>query len=107
MLPAIRTSTGALSSSAAVSALGVMSARWLLATSAKSSVAISDHSRFSELGDELARRLDLDASLAPARLRRLQHFEARRDIDAVIGGSLLVDRLLLGLHDVGQRGVAR
>src|SRR5260370_15290783 len=107
LLPAISTSTGLPNSSAAVSALGVMSARWPLETSAKGGVATSDPSCFFKLGDKLGRRLDLDAGFAPARLGRLQDLEARRDVDAVVGGGLFVDRLLLGLHDVGQRGVAR
>jgi hypothetical protein len=33
--------------------------------------------------------------------------QARRDIDAVIGGRLGIERLRLRLHDVGQRGIAR
>ena len=60
-----------------------------------------------ELGDELGRVGDLDAGLAARRLDGLQHLEARRDVDAEVGGLLDVERLLLRLHDVGQRGIAR
>ena len=34
------------------------------------------------------------------------HF-ARRDVDAIVGGRFLVDRLFLRLHDIGQRDIAR
>ena len=37
----------------------------------------------------------------------LSDLQARGDVDAVVGGRLLVQRLLLRLHDVGQRGIAR
>ncbi|EGE60966.1 hypothetical protein RHECNPAF_13300158 [Rhizobium etli CNPAF512] len=60
-----------------------------------------------ELLDELGNRLDLDASLAAGRLLGLQHLEARLGGDAEVSRALLVERLLLCLHDVRQRGVAR
>src|SRR4029079_12372633 len=60
-----------------------------------------------EFGYQLTDVLDLDAALAAGRFRGLEHFEMRREIDAVIGRALVVDRLLLRLHDVGQRSVAR
>src|SRR3546814_14606440 len=50
---------------------------------------------------------DLDAGTAPGRLDDIGDGEPRCDIDAVIGGGLGRHRLRLGLHDVGQRGVAR
>ena len=50
---------------------------------------------------------DLDAGLAGRRLGGLHHFEPRLDVDAVSVRRLLVDRLLLRLHDVRQRRVAR
>ncbi|HEY6406998.1 MAG TPA: tetratricopeptide repeat protein, partial [Ktedonobacteraceae bacterium] len=59
------------------------------------------------IGNQFGDVLDLDASLAAGRFRGLEHFETRRQIDAVVGRALVVDRLLLRLHDVGQRGVAR
>ena len=37
----------------------------------------------------------------------LQHLQPRRDVDAEFVGLLDVERLLLRLHDVGQRGIAR
>ncbi len=49
-------------------------------------------------------------ALTGAALGRLGHFQrgqAGRDIDAEVGRLDGVERLLLGLHDVGQRGVAR
>ena len=49
----------------------------------------------------------LIAGLALGRLGDLQRFQPRRDVDAVIAGRLGRQRLRLGLHDVGQRGVAR
>ena len=60
-----------------------------------------------ELGDQLGRVGDLDAGLAARRLDGLEHLEARRDVDAVVGRLLHLERLLLRLHDVGQRGIAR
>ena len=60
-----------------------------------------------QLGDQLGGVGDLDAGLAARRLHGLQHLEARRDVDAEVGGLLHVERLLLRLHDVGQRGIAR
>ena len=35
------------------------------------------------------------------------HLQPRLDVGAVVGRALFVERLLLGLHDVGQRGIAR
>ena len=62
---------------------------------------------FLSLSTSSADGPDLDAGLAAGRLDGLQHFEPRRDVDAVVAGRLLVDRLLLRLHDVRQRRVAR
>ena len=60
-----------------------------------------------ELLDQLADRLHLHAGLAAGRLGGLYDFKPRRDIDAVVGRRLVGDRLLLRLHDVRQRGIAR
>jgi hypothetical protein len=49
----------------------------------------------------------LDAGAALGRLGDLERLQARRDVDAQVGRLDGVERLLLGLHDVGQRGVAR
>ena len=46
-------------------------------------------------------------ALRPGGLRRLDDFQTRRDVDAEIGRLLDVERLLLGLHDVRKRRVAR
>ena len=51
--------------------------------------------------------LHLDAGLATRRLAGLEHLQPRRDVDAKALRRLLVDRLLLCLHDVGQAGIAR
>src|SRR5258705_10584218 len=68
----------------------------------------SENPRFGlELRNKFGDVLYLDASLAAGRFSGLEHFEMRREIDAVIGRALVVDRLLLRLHDVGQRRVAR
>src|SRR5690606_6754639 len=114
-LPATSTSTSPPIFEAAVSALAVWSERVALSCSATRRMAMSVIALFGGLKNavrlearhQLGDVLDLDARLAADRLLGLQHLEPRRDVDAVIGGGLLVERLLLGLHDVGQRGVAR
>ncbi|SJM32112.1 hypothetical protein BQ8482_240050 [Mesorhizobium delmotii] len=60
-----------------------------------------------QLVDQFGDALDLDARLAAARLLGLDHLQPRLDVGAVVGRALLVERLLLGFHDVGQRGIAR
>jgi len=55
-----------------------------------------------QLVDELGHALDLDAGLALSRLGSLDDFEPRLDIDAVVGGRLLVDRLLLAFMMLGS-----
>jgi hypothetical protein len=70
-------------------------------------VVIRDPHLVLELVDELTDRLHLDAGFAARRLGGLEHLEPRRDVDAVGLGRLLVDRLLLRLHDVGQARIAR
>ena len=68
----------------------------------------SEHSRLVlQPVDEFRRGGHLDPRLAARRLSRLQHFQARREVQPVIGGRLLGDRLLFRPHDIGQRGVAR
>ena len=62
---------------------------------------------FFSLSTSSATDLDLDAGLAHRRFGGLDNFEPRLDVDAVIGGALVVDRLFLRLHDVRQRRVAR
>src|SRR6185503_8612474 len=121
-LPATSTWTSAPSALAAVSALWVASLRVLLSCSARRSVVIStarcvfrprqstssnQSHLILELVDELADGLHLDAGLAARGLSGLEHFEPRRGIDAVGIRRLLIDRLLLGLHDVREAGIAR
>src|SRR5579859_5199423 len=52
-------------------------------------------------------RLHLDAGLAFGWLRDLEHLQLWRNVDAKVGWRLLVDRFLLGLHDVRQGRIAR
>src|SRR6185437_7292243 len=91
---------------AALTTFAVESFRFALSCSAITSAAISDHSRFVlELVEQLGDGFHLDAGLALFGLGDFQDLETRRDIDAVICRRLLVDRLLLRLHDVRQRRV--
>src|SRR5271163_2656469 len=104
----MRISTGVPIAAAAVSAFAVASFKLLLSCSATRRTAISQDSCFVfELADKFGNRADLGPGLAHRRLRGLEDFEARRDVDAVIGWCLVRDRLLLRLHDVRQRGIAR
>ena len=57
--------------------------------------------------DQLVDAADLDPGLALGRLGHLQRLQPPRDVDAVIARRLGRERLRLGLHDVGQRGIAR
>ena len=59
------------------------------------------------LATSSATDLTLTPALRPPGSVVFKHLEPRRDVDPVVGRRLLVDRLLLRLHDVGQRGVAR
>src|SRR6478672_6526077 len=106
--PAIRISTSPPNFAAASSTLAVAGARVLLSCSARSRTAILENSRLVlQLLDEGGDAVDLDARLAPLWLGDAEHLEPRRDVDAERLWRRLVDRLLLGLHDVGQRSVAR
>src|SRR3569833_3151473 len=106
--PATSTCTSPPSCAAAGSALLVASFRTSLSCSAISNVVISEHPGFGlEFGDELGDVLDLDAGLTTRRLGGLEDFEPRREIDTGVGRGLLRDRLLLRLHDIRQRSVAR
>lgn len=59
-----------------------------------------------ELVKKFIDALDLTSTGTLGRLLDLQGLDARRDIDAEILGGDLDQRLLLGLHDVGQRSIA-
>src|SRR5262249_22025734 len=73
-----------------------------------SATRASDYPHFVlEPLDQLAHRLHLDARLAPCRLGGLEHVEPWRDVDGVSVRRLLVDRLLLGFHDVGEARITR
>src|SRR5690606_30582744 len=111
-LPATRTSTSEPICEAAVSAFAVWSERVALSCSATRRMAMvklpfpkSDDASGLERSDELGDVLNLDARLAAARLLGLQNFQARGNVDAEIGRGLFVQRLLLRLHDVRQRGI--
>ncbi|KAJ8578912.1 hypothetical protein ON010_g287 [Phytophthora cinnamomi] len=60
-----------------------------------------------ELVHELVDAGHLDAGLAGGGVLDLQHLDTRRQVHAQAVGRERLDLLLLGLHDVGQRGVAR
>jgi len=107
LCPAARMCTSVPSALAAVNALAVASFSAALSCSARRSVGIRPP-RFFELLDQLGDALDLDAGFAHRRLRGLDHFKARFDIDAVVRGGLLRRfGFFLCLHDVRQRSVAR
>ena len=105
--PATSTCTSPPSALAALMALATAGARALLSCSASRRTVMTERPGLLQLGDELGGVGHLDAGLAARRLHRLEHLEARRDVDAVVGRLLHLERLLLGLHDVGQRGIAR
>src|SRR5690349_17928576 len=106
--PATRTWTSEPIWPAAVTAFATLLRTVLPSCAATTRTAMSDHSRFvAQLVDQLGNGLHLDAGLALGRLLDLQHLEARRHVDAQRVRRQRLDRLLLGLHDVGQRGVAR
>ena len=62
-----------------------------------------EHAGFDfQLLDQFGHGTDLHAGLAAAGLGGLDDLQARADVDAERLGRGLVERLLLGLHDVGQ-----
>ena len=71
--------------------------------------APSDHPRFVlQLGDQLRDRADLDAGLARLAAPRPSARRAAASTSTPSSsGVVVVDRLLLRLHDVGQRRIAR
>src|SRR3954470_19805634 len=116
--PATRTWTDPPNALAAVSALAVTSFKDPWSCSAIKSVvmvnpanpmrASSKDARLDlQLLDQFGHRADFHASLAPAGLGGLEHLEPGRNMDAQRLGRGLGQRLLFGLHDVGQAGVAR
>src|SRR6201995_3133664 len=106
--PATSTCTSPPSCKAAVSALLVTSFRVSWSCSAINNVVMSENPGFVlQFRHQLGDVLDLDAALAARRFRCLEHFEMRREIDAIVGRGFVRDPPLLRLNDVGQRGVAR
>ena len=74
----------------------------------QSTASSSEHPSFVlELRHQFGDVPDLNARLAARRLRSPENFEARDDIDAVVGDCLFRDRLPLRLHDVGERRIVR
>src|SRR3546814_15901636 len=57
-----------------------------------------------QLGNQFIDIGDLDAGRADGRFRNLDRLDARRGVDAVIGGGLGIERLRLRLPDVRPRG---
>src|SRR5579883_54307 len=93
---------------AAVTACSVAAFSAALSCSETIRIAMSDHPRLvAELVDELGHGCDLASALALRRLLDFERHESRRDIDAELLRRQRLDRLLLRLHDIGQRGVAR
>src|SRR5512142_304448 len=108
LAPATSTWRSPPSAWAAATALRVAGLRLALSCSARTRTAISDHPCFrAELLDELLDRRHLLAALALGGLLDLERGEPRRGVDAQRLRRQLLDRLLLRLHDVGERGIAR
>src|SRR5215475_5280162 len=108
LLPATSTCTSEPICRAAVTAFATLLRTVLPSCAATTRTAMSDHSRFvAQLVDQLGDGLHLDAGLALGRLLDLEHREPGRDVDPELVRRQHLDRLLLGLHDVGQRGIAR
>src|SRR5215471_21535461 len=102
LLPATSTCTSGPIWPAAVTAFATLLRTVLPSCAATTRTAMSDHSRFiAQLVDQLGHGLHLDAGLALGRLLDLQHFQARCHVDAQRIRRQGLDRLLLGLHDVG------
>src|SRR5262245_47165607 len=107
-LPATRTCTSPPSLPAAATVLETLARTALPSCAATTRTDISDHSCLvAQLVDQLCDGLHLHACLALGRFLDLQGLEARRDVDSQRVRGLHIDRLLLGLHDVRQRSVAR
>src|SRR5690606_11081517 len=108
LLPATSTCTSPPSWAAAAMAFSVAPFRWALSRSAITSVVISAHLRFVlQFVHPRCHVIHLDAGHARRRLGYLQRLEPRRRVHPQFLGRDRVQRLLLGLHDVGQRHVAR
>src|SRR5947209_11529974 len=108
LLPATSTCTSGPICRAAVTAFATLLRTVLPSWAATTRTAMSDHSRFvAQLVQKLGDGFYLDACLALGRLFDLQHLQTGRDVDAQLIGRQHLDRLLLGLHDVGQRSVTR
>src|SRR6185436_7059066 len=107
-LPATSTCTSPAIFAAALTALAVPPLSDCLSCSAMTRAAMSDHLRFvPELVHQLAHVLHHHARLALAGLGDLQRLQSRRHVHAEVGGLERLQRLLLRLHDVGQRRIAR
>src|SRR6202048_2394554 len=107
VLPATSTWTSGSICDAAVTAFATLLRTVLPSCAATTRTAMSDHSRFvTQLVYKLGHGLHLDAALSFRWLLDLQHLEPGRDVNTQRIGRQHLDRLLLGLHDVGQRSVA-
>src|SRR5215831_11608997 len=93
--PATSTCTSSPNCVAAVSALLVASLRTSCSCSAINSVVILENPGFVlQLGDEFGDVLHLDAALAAWRFRGLEDLQMRRQVDAIVSGILVGNRLL-------------
>src|SRR5215831_1643215 len=110
-LPATRTWTWPPSCAAAVMVLSVAGRMPALSCSATTSAlisAMSDHLRFGlELRDERRDVGHLDPGAALGRLADLEDLQVRLGVDAEVAWLDDVELLLLRLHDVRERHVAR
>src|SRR6185295_3955508 len=106
--PAISTWTSPPQAMAAVTVLRVAGLRVPWSCSAMTRLVMSDHLGFVlQLGHQRGHIGHLDAGAALGRLADLERLDARRDVDPEVGRLERLQGLLLGLHDVGQRHVAR
>src|SRR5258706_3251619 len=95
-------------SSAALTVLSVAPLTDWLPCSAITRVVISDPLRVVlEFGHQRGHVGHLDAGAALGRLADLEHLQMRLDVHPQVRGLEHLHGLLLGLHDVGQRDVAR
>src|SRR4051812_29583684 len=106
--PATSTWTSLPQAMAAVTVLKVAPLMVALSCSAMTRAVMSDHLGFGlEFLDQRRHVGHLHAGAALGRLHDLQGLQARLDVDAQVLGLQGVELLLLGLHDVRQRHVAR
>src|ERR1700712_95169 len=108
LCPATSTCTSPPHCAAAVTVLKVAPRIEALSCSATTSAVISNHLGFVlQLRHQRRHVGHLHARGALGRLHHLQRPEVRLDFHAEVGGLEYFQLLFLGLHDVGQRHIAR